>query len=156
MDDTERRGLIASGYWKTTKRLGASINYTYTDAEVKSGAFTGKEIPFVAKHSLLLSTDYLVSGRWQVYGEIFAVSDRVFSGDFDNVLTKLPGYGLVNIKAEYQIDDFIFSGRINNVLDKQYSAVGQLGTNPATFASQEAYFPSPEINFLLTAAWNFR
>jgi outer membrane receptor protein involved in Fe transport len=80
----------------------------------------------------------------------------VFSGDFDNVLGKLPGYGVVNIKAEYNIDDFTFSGRLNNVLNKQYSDVGQLGTDPVSFLPREAFFPSPEIKFLLTAAWNFR
>ena len=156
LDDTERTGIITNGYWQTTKRLGLSASYSYTDAEVSSGAFAGKDIPFVAKHSALLATDYSVSSAWQLYGELVAISDRVFSGDFDNVLSKLPGYGVVNIKAEYQVDNFSFGGRVNNVLNKQYSEVGQLGADPVTFAPREAFFPSPEINFLLTAAWNFR
>ena len=156
LDDTERKGIITSGYWKTTQRSGFSASYTYTDAEVSSGAFSGKEVPFVAKHSALLTTDYAVSEAWQVFAELVAISDRVFSGDFDNVLGKLPGYAVVNFKAEYNINDFTFSGRVNNVLNKQYSDVGQLGTDPNTFAPREAFFPSPEINFLLTAAWSFR
>ena len=155
LDETRRSGFIASGRWQSSKRMGLGASYTYTDAEVLSGAFTGKEIPFVAKHSALLSTDYVISGAWQVYGELVAISDRVFSGDFDNVLGKLPGYGVVNLKAEYKVNDFTFSGRINNLLNKQYSDVGQLGFNPFPAAS-EAYYTSPEINFLLTAAWNFR
>ncbi len=156
LDDTERRGIITNGYWQVTQGFGLSASYTYTDAEVSSGAFVGKAIPFVAKHSALLTTDYTVSESWQLFAELYAISDRVFSGDFDNVLGRLPGYGLVNIKAEYNINDFTFSGRVNNLLNKQYSDVGQLGTDPNTFASAEAFFPSPEINFLLTAAWNFR
>jgi iron complex outermembrane receptor protein len=155
LDETRRSGFIASGRWQSSKRMGLGASYTYTDAEVLSGAFTGKEIPFVAKHSALLSTDYVISGAWQVYAELVAISDRVFSGDFDNVLGKLPGYGVVNLKAEYKINDFTFSGRINNLLNNQYSDVGQLGFNPFPAAS-EAYYTSPEINFLLTAAWNFR
>jgi len=103
-----------------------------------------------------LSGDYAVSEAWQLYAELFASSERVFAGDFDNVLAKLPGYAVVNIKVEYQLDDFTFSGRVNNLFDKQYSEVGQLGLDPNTFASREAFFPSPEINFLLTAAWQFR
>jgi iron complex outermembrane receptor protein len=156
LDETERKGVIASGYWKTTKRLGISGSYTFTDAEVSNGAFAGKNIPFVADHSLLLASDYTLNEAWQLYAELFAISDRVFSGDFDNVLGKLPGYGVVNLMAEYRIDDFTFSGRVNNVLNKQYSDVGQLGTDPNSFEAREAFFPSPEINFLLTAAWNFR
>jgi hypothetical protein len=43
------------------------------------------------------------------------------------------------------------------MFNKKYSDVGQLGFDPnAGFAAAEAYYPSPEINFLLTAAWNFR
>jgi iron complex outermembrane receptor protein len=156
LDDTERRGFIASGYWKTTQRLGLSASYTFTDAEVSNGAFAGKDIPLVARQSALLSSDYAVSEAWQLYAELFASSDRVFAGDFDNVLTKLPGYAVVNIKAEYHLNDFTFSGRLNNVFDKQYADVGQLGLDPNTYASREAFFPSPEINFLLTAAWQFR
>jgi iron complex outermembrane receptor protein len=157
LDDTERKGLISSGYWKATQRLGFSASYTYTDAEVTSGFATGKNIPLVAEHSALLSTDYAISESWQVFGEVVAISDRVLGGDFDNTLSKLPGYGLLNVKAQYNVSDFTFSGRINNVLNKEYSDVGQLGFDPnAGFAPAEAFYPSPEINFLLTAAWNFR
>ena len=157
LNDTERKGFITSGYWKATQRLGFSASYTYTDAEVTSGFATGKNIPLVAEHSALLSSNYAISESWQVLGEVVAISDRVLGGDFDNTLSKLPGYGLLNVKAEYNVSDFTFSGRINNVLNKEYSDVGQLGFDPnAGFAPGEAYYPSPEINFLLTAAWNFR
>jgi iron complex outermembrane receptor protein len=157
LDDTERKGLITSGYWKATQRLGFSASYTYTDAEVTSGFATGKNIPLVAEHSALLSTDYAISESWQAFAEVVAISDRVLGGDFDNTLSKLPGYGLLNVKAEYNVSDFTFSGRVNNVLNKEYSDVGQLGFDPnAFFAPAEAFYPSPEINFLLTAAWNFR
>ena len=156
LQDTERTGLIGSTYWKTTPRLGLSASYTYTDAEVTSGAFSGKAVPFVARHIALLASDYAVSEAWQLYAELFASSDRVFAGDFDNVLGKLPGYGVVNIKAEYNVGDFSFSGRVNNVFNRQYADVGQLGLDPDTYASREAFFPSPAINFLLTAAWQFR
>jgi len=156
LDSTERKGIITSGRWQATKRLGVSGSYTYTDAQVKSGAFAGKNIPFVAKHMALVSTDFAISNAWFVYGEVVSVGERTFSGDFNNVLDKLPGYGLLNVKLEYTHKDFTVSGRVNNVLDKQYSDVGQLGTDPTTFASRPAFFTSPEINFLLTAAWKFR
>lgn len=156
LDETRRSGFISSGHWQQSKRLGFGASYSYTSSEVRKGAFAGKDIPFVAKHNGRFSSDYQLSEHWQLYGEVVAISDRVFSGDFDNVLGKLPGYGLLNLRAEYRIDDFSFSGRVNNVLDKQYSDVGQLGTDPNTFASREAFFTAPEINFLLTAAWNFR
>ena len=156
LDETKRKGFITSGHWQATQRLGIAASYTFTDAEVSDGMLEGNDIPFVAEHSGLISLDYSMTEKWQLYGEVVALSDRVFAGDFDNVLDKLPGYGLLNVKAEYRYQEFVFTGRVNNVLDKEYSDVGQLGFNPVGFAPAAAFFPSPEINFLLTAAWKFR
>jgi len=157
LDDTERRGFTVSGYWKSSQRLGLSASYTYTDAEVTSGFFKGKNIPLVAENSVLLSADYVISESWQVFGEVVAISDRVLGGDFNNSFSNLPGYGLFNVNAEYNVKDFTFNGRVNNVFNKEYADIGQLGFDPnAGFAQSAAFYPSPEINFLLTAAWNFR
>ena len=156
LDETRRTGVIGSGRWQQSERLGFSASYTYSDAEVLKGPFTGKEIPLVAKHSALLGSDYRLTEKWHLYAEWFAISDRVFSGDFNNELGRLPGYGVINIKAEYDYRDFIFTGRINNLLNKKYSDVGQLSFDPNTFAATEAFFTSPEINFMLTTAWQFR
>ena len=120
-----------------------------------SGPLAGRDIPLVAKHSLLLGSDYQLTEKWQLYGELFAISDRVFGGDFDNVLGRLPGYGVINLKAGYDYRDFSFTARINNLLNKEYSDVGELGYDPFP-TEAEAFFTSPEINFMLTAAWQFR
>jgi iron complex outermembrane receptor protein len=156
LEETRRKGVITSGRWQQSQRIGFSASYTFTDADVLSGPFENSEIPFVARHSALLSTDYSMTDGWQLYAELFALSDRVFSGDFANVLGRLPGYGVINVKAEYSLRDFVFTGRVNNLFNKQYSDVGQLSYDPNTFAAREAFFPSPEINFILTAAWQFR
>ena len=156
LDETRRKGVIASGYWQQSKKLEYSASYTFTDAEVLSGPFAGKDIPLVARHSVLLGSDYQLTEKWQLYGELFAISDRVFAGDFNNVLGRLPGYGVINLKAGYDYRDFNFTARVNNLLNKKYSDVGQLSFDPNTFAAAEAFFTSPEINFMLTAAWQFR
>ena len=156
LDRTRRRGLIAGGHWQQTRKTGHALSYTYTDAEVLSGPFAGKAIPLVARHSLRLGSDYRLNDSWHLFGELYAISDRAFAGDFDNVLGRLPGYGVVNVKAAYDYRDFTFSARVNNLLDKKYSDVGQLSFDPNTFDAREAFFPSPEINFMLTAAWQFR
>ena len=156
LEQTRRKGVITSGYWQQSNKLGYSASYTFTDAEVLRGPFAGKDIPLVARHSLLLGSDYQLTDKWQLYGELVAISDRVFAGDFNNVLGRLPGYGLVNIKTAYDYNDFRFTARINNLLNKEYSEVGQLSYDPVTFVEREAFFTSPEINFMLTAAWQFR
>ena len=156
LDETRRKGVITSGRWQPSDRLGFNASYTFTDAEVLSGPFAGKTIPLVAKHSALIGSDYQLTDKWLLYAEWFAISDRVFSGDFNNELARLPGYAMINLKGEYNYRDFSFSARINNLLNKQYSDVGQLSYDPNTFMATEAFFTSPEINFMLTAAWQFR
>lgn len=156
LDQTRRKGVITSGYWQQSNKLGYSASYTFTDAEVLRGPFAGKDIPLVARHSLLLGSDYQLTDKWQLYGELYAISDRVFAGDFNNVLRRLPDYGLVNIKTAYDYNNFTFTARINNLLNREYSDVGQLSYDPVTFVEREALFTSPEINFMLTAAWQFR
>jgi iron complex outermembrane receptor protein len=156
LDKTRRTGFIGSGRWQNTERLGFAASYSFTDAEVLSGPFMDKEIPMVAKHTASLSSDYELTEKWQLYAEWLAISDRVFSGDFDNELGRLPGYAVINIKAEYDFRHFTLSGRINNLLNRKYSDVGQLSFDPNTLTATEAFFTSPEINFMLTAAWQFR
>ena len=156
LDETRRSGVITEGHWQLNEKAGIRVSYTYTDAEIINGAFNDKDIPLVAKHSGLISSDFKLSKQWQLYGEVQVQSDRIFSGDFNNILSRLPGYGVANIKAEYALNGFVLSGRVNNVFDKQYTEVGVLGLVPVTFASSEAFFPSPERNFLLTATWQFR
>ena len=34
LDETRRKGVITSGYWQQSKKLGYSASYTFTDAEV--------------------------------------------------------------------------------------------------------------------------
>ena len=156
LDQTRRQGVISNARWQQSDRLGLSASYTFTVAEVLSGPYGGAEIPLVAQHSARMGADYQLTERWQLYAEWFAISDRVFSGDFNNELSRLPGYGLINAKAEYEVNDFVFTGRINNLFNKEYSEVGQLSYDPNSFVATEAFFPSPEINFMLTAAWQFR
>ncbi|MES0328076.1 MAG: TonB-dependent receptor [Gammaproteobacteria bacterium] len=156
LDKTERKGLIVEGRWQVNNKLGITTSYTLTDAEVVDGAFVGKDIPLVAKHSGFISTDFQMDSHWQLYGEIQALGNRGFSGDFNNVLSRLPGYGVANFKVEYTQNDLVLSARVNNLLDKEYTEVGVLGLDPNTFLSREAYSPSPERNIWLTASWKFK
>lgn len=154
LKETERRGVIAEGRWQMSERLGLAVSYTMTNGKVIGGAFKDKEIPLLAEHSGLISSDFQLNTQWQFYGEVQLLSDRVFSGDFNNQLSRLPGHGIVNFKAEYTAEDFVLSGRINNVLNREYSQVGFLQLNPdMLFNESEAYFTSPKLNVLITASW---
>lgn len=159
LDPTRRVGVILAGGIQASDRLRLSGDYSYIDARVVEGPLDGNRVPFVARHNLRFATEYNVTARWRLYGEVQAISDRVFSGDFDRQLDTLPGYTVVNLKTDYRYDNWTFEARINNVLDKEYSDFGARATifPPPTFTAQavESFFPAPERNFWLSVRYDF-
>ena len=159
LPETQRDGLIVSAGIQAMERLRLSGDYSYIDAKVTSGALDGNRVPFVAKHSLRLATEYDLSPKWRLFGEVQAISDRVFSGDFDRVLDTLPGYTVLNVKSDYRYREWTIAARVNNVLDKEYSDFGARATifPPPAFAPVQlaSFFPAPDRNFWLTATLQF-
>ncbi len=150
---TRRDGFILGLGAQATDRLNLSGNYTYTDGKVTSGPNVDKRIPFVARHSLRLAADYQATRNLNFFAEMQGISNRVFSGDFDQVLDPLPGYAVLNLKAAYKNSGWQLSARINNVLDQEYSDFGSRVTlfPPPTFAPTQvkSFFPAPERNFMV-------
>lgn len=154
IDATRRDGVILAGGWQASKRVHVAADYSYVDALVRSGPFSGKRIPGVARNIGRLSLQYRPATRWQLYGELQATGDRILLADFANAFAPLPGYGVVNIKADYTLRQWTVSARVNNLLDKLYSDVGALGFNPETPAIEPAFYPSPERNFFVSARYD--
>ncbi len=150
---TRRDGLIAGVGFQATERIYLSGNYTYTDGKVISGPNSGNAIPFVAKHSLRLAGDFQATSNLDFHAELQGISNRIFSGDFDQVLTPFPGHAVVNLKAAYQYQGWQLSGRVNNLLNQEYSDFGVRVTQfpPPTFipVQSKSFFPAPERNFMI-------
>lgn len=157
---TRRDGVIVAGAYQVNDRLRLSGDYSFIDASVTEGPQRGNRVPFVSKHGVRLAAEFDVNQRWRLFGEVHAVSDRIFSGDFDQVLgSRLPGYTVVNLKTDYRYKNWTFEARLNNVLDKEYSDFGARATifPPPSFAAVNlpSFFPAPERNFWLGAKLEF-
>jgi outer membrane receptor protein involved in Fe transport len=93
--------------------------------------------------------------------EIIAVDDQVFGGDFANELERLDAYQVVNAHLSYDYKNWVLGVRVNNLLDEEYSEIGNLfvsAYDPVTFlpsSFEPAFFPSPERNFWLSAKVSF-
>ncbi len=153
LDATRRDGLIVGGGAQITDRLRVSADYSFIDARVVEGLLDGNRVPFVAEHILRIAGEYDVTPRWRLYGEVQAISDRVFSGDFDNELGTLPGYSVVNLNTDYRYENWTFEARINNLLDKKYSDYGARASDAGT--PVESFYPSPERNFRINVRLDF-
>ncbi|MCP4042947.1 MAG: TonB-dependent receptor [Gammaproteobacteria bacterium] len=156
IDSTRRDGLILAGTLRATANLHLAADYSYVDARAHSGAIDGNRVPLVPRHSGRISVTYAPTAHWEIFAEVVATGERVFSGDFGNDYDRLAGYGVTNLKFDYHANGFQLSARVNNLFNRKYSDFGAIGFNPATFANEESYFPSPKRNFWLTAGYRFQ
>ncbi|MFZ5622016.1 MAG: TonB-dependent receptor family protein [Pseudomonadota bacterium] len=154
LDPTRRDGLILDGHLQATADLRLGAAYGWVDAEFDSGTFAGNRIPFVAEHTLSLSTDYRITRAWHVFGEAQYISERVPQGDYANTLDRLPGYTVYNASIDYRLTAWTFTLRVDNLTDKRYSDVAVRAFDPWP-VEVTGYYPAPERRAFLTARYRF-
>ena len=104
----------------------------------------GDRIPGLPKHTLKLGADYLLFERLNVGFDVNYTSKKELRGnegndrDSDGYLAPVSGYAVVNLRANYQINDHIqLFGRVTNLFDKDYESFGLLGEEPDEVAVEE-------------------
>ncbi|MFW2372533.1 MAG: TonB-dependent receptor [Gammaproteobacteria bacterium] len=149
-DPTTHDGLIVDAHYQLNQSLGLNGSFNYNDAVFDSGVYQGNSISGVPEKSLLLTVDFNRDKNWRYYVEWAYTGELYVSGDNENVQAKQSSYSVVNANINYERKAWRFSARINNLLDKEYSESSV--TYPA---SPIYYYPSPERNFWLSAAYRF-
>ncbi len=158
LDKTTRDGIIfeASNQW--TQAINTRLSVTMLDAEISGGSFKGNNLPLVPEQTIRLDTTYYFYPELLFGLEVIAVGKQVFGGDFDNQLSRLPSYEVVNTHVSYDYKNWLFAFRVNNLLDEEYSESGSQFTDFSAFplvTNHEAFYPSPERNFWLSARYSF-
>ena len=150
-DPTTHQGVILESQYKIGSMVKLSGNYTYTDATFDSGVFSGKAISGVPENSARLDINYAINDSISTklnanLGAIY-IGSHFLSGDNANTQDKVSGYTVLDLNLAYSYMAWKFNLKVNNLTNRKYVE------NANSFGSK---FPSPERNFLLTAAWNFR
>nr|WP_321525302.1 TonB-dependent receptor [uncultured Cohaesibacter sp.] len=117
---SKRQGVEVSASAKLTDNLTVDASYTYTDSTTPSGAQESRR----PKHSgtLKLSQAFLD-------GKAHAFVDSSIFADRTDTYVALDDYILVNVGADYQINDkFQVYGRIENLFDENYQEVAGYNT----------------------------
>nr|WP_319388806.1 TonB-dependent receptor [uncultured Cohaesibacter sp.] len=117
---SKRQGVEVSASAKLTDNLTVDASYTYTDSKTPSGAQESRR----PKHSgtLKLSQAFLD-------GKAHAFVDSSIFADRTDTYVALDDYILVNVGADYQINDKIqVYGRIENLFDENYQEVAGYNT----------------------------
>jgi iron complex outermembrane receptor protein len=157
LDETTRHGLILEASRQWSSALETRLSFTVLDAEITDGEFDGKDLPLVPERTLRLDGIYRFSPELLTGVEIIAIDEQVFGGDFGNDLEKLDSYEVVNAHVSYDFSNWSLGLRVTNLLDEEYSEIGNLFTDFSSFpaTSERSYYPSPERNFWVSAKVNF-
>ena len=157
LDATRRKGIILEANRDWSSALTSTVSLTLLDAEISSGPFKGNDLPQVPQKSIRIDTSFQYSDQWSLGGELIAVGEQSFGGDFANQLNKMSGYEVVNGHIAFKNQNWNFSLRVNNLFDASYSESGSVFTEFAPVFSQfEAFFPAPERHYWISAKYLFK
>lgn len=145
LDKTLRQGVMVEAERQLTPDLSIGGQYSFTDSEYRDGAFKGKEVPWVSRHSASAHASYEILPGLRSYVEAIYTGNRYHSGDDANVNGKAGSYTLFNAALSYDYRQFNTKLRINNLTGKQYDAFG-------SFANR---YPAPEEEYQLSVGYRF-
>ncbi|QDF68616.1 TonB-dependent receptor [Shewanella sp. SNU WT4] len=146
---SRRYGVNTSATWQLPQDFELIGEYQYIDAKLTEGVNQNKRLSWVAPHTGRVQLSQTLGEHWQWQVEGVFTSSRFVEGDSANVDSKLPSYGLMNLAANYYLDDWSLSMRIDNVLDKQYVASSYYS------AYGNGYYSGTGRNLQLTLQYQF-
>jgi iron complex outermembrane receptor protein len=151
--DMRSRGLELSLNSDKKKMLSFNMAYTYLDAVFTKYNLTQSDgdrnnpqyitldlsdntVPRTSKHTLNLIVNYKPIDNLTISPELVAKSSY-YADELNNF--KQPGYGVVNLRASYQIKPNIeLFGQVDNLLDKRYFEFVNVGSSDATYDMEDA------------------
>lgn len=118
--------------------FSAAANYTFTETRdlFEGSQDFNKQLLRRPKHQLSVNLNYRLNEKFNL-NSTFRYSGQRDDKDFSGFLSRritMPDYFLVNLAASYRITDFlIITGKLENLLDKEYEEVLYYGTPGRTF-----------------------
>jgi iron complex outermembrane receptor protein len=130
--DSRRRGLLAETRWQANERLSLSASYTFTEAEITSGTFDGRDVPYVSPHTGALSATWVVLPGVSLFAEYAWDGERYPLGDNANAFDEVDAEGVVNLALRWQRERWHASLRANNLFGEEYDSLTDIyGVYPA-------------------------
>ena len=142
---TLRQGVELNIGGSFFNRLHGLINYTYISAtfetdltvsspnhpETNAGEIDvekGDYIPGVPQHNLKADITFAVTDALSLGANVLLNSSQVFRGDEGNLIDRIPGYSIVNLRSRYLLwNNFSVFAKVNNLFDETYETFGLFG-----------------------------
>ena len=148
-DQSKRYGVSLSGDTRVTQDIVIGAEYHWIDAEFIAGKNIGKTLPWVAKNSARLYTDYYLNESWRLFLEGVYTGKRFRNTDSANKQEKMSAYWLGNVALSYLQSNWSASLRVDNLFDKKYPASAYY----SNFGS--SYYLGDSRKLQLTVTYNF-
>ncbi|MEX2495810.1 MAG: TonB-dependent receptor [Woeseia sp.] len=149
VDKTRRMGLesAVNGNWRNLDWFLAysyvvatfeapfaalSPNHPFASDEGTVQVGSGDRLPGIPAHHLKLGGEYLISERFGAGADFLYHSGQHLRGDESGQLGKISGYGVLNLRGHYRLNDhLVLYASINNLFDTDYETFGLIGEEPA-------------------------
>lgn len=111
IDESHKYGVEIQDIWRATNALTAKVNYAWTQAIIDAedsggGAFNGKDLPGVSRHSLNLGLSYQFDARTTASLVQAWRSSTWAADDFDNNNTqKQRAYASTDFSVQHRVKD---------------------------------------------------
>ncbi|MDX5362790.1 MAG: TonB-dependent receptor [Pseudazoarcus pumilus] len=157
VDKAVIKGIEVAGRWQIAERWALRGNYTYTDSEQKSGADKGMPLTQTAKHMLNTTVDWQARSDLNVYLTMEARTKRYRGKDDAGNPRYYKGYEIFHLGAVYQLTkNFTISGRINNLLDEDFTTYKVVSDGSGGWEEQFDYNNiDARRNFWVSANYRF-
>ena len=151
LDPTRRQGGELEADWKIADAWQAKASYAYVDAAFRSGAYSGNEVPLVARNQAgaQLTWD---SGRSGTYSALLRyVGERRYGGDFSNAQEMLAGYTTVDLQSVWNFKPWKITAKLINAFDKKYSPYAGY----SAYKNDTYYYPADGRSLFVSARYDF-
>jgi len=163
LDETKHDGIELSASWNVSKNSKLYGNYTHSAGEFTNGQYKGKKLSLVPAGKAFIGADISPARGLVLSAKASYTGNCYLSGDYDNEVSKLKDYTLLDISLRYKSENAPFSlfAGVENALNKKYSTLGYWTVHyppPAYIPTYlQTYHPSPEKGALRPAfQWNFK
>jgi iron complex outermembrane receptor protein len=147
-DPTRRQGLELDATQALTSTIGLRANANLRTATFRSGPYTGKDVPLVARRTLALRADWTPAPGHRLSGGINWVSSQ--HPDFANACT-MPAYTTADARYAYQWKQAELSLGVTNLANRKYftQAFGCAGGEVTSIYPEagRAYTAAVRVNF---------
>lgn len=149
---TRHQGLELEGRWQVAPSWRTRLAYAYIDATFREGVNAGNDIPSIPRHKATLELAWNGGkiGTWSAL--INHVGRQRYSGDEANTLNTRPGYTTVDLRADWDLRDWLLTARITNLFDREYATAAGY----STAYSDYYYYPADPRSLFVGARYRFR